>query len=317
MRPGGAKPGSTRAGHWLGDCEPPQLGPGKAPGPAARAQVIGWENIELISDRPLEVMLEDMARLKAEYPGRRGPLTGWPRGSRAAWRMLAPGLRAMAAVRAWMLGSGSYPRTPRSWKPSVKARVGAERQVQGRMQRPAVTKRGERAEALPGVQRCCIWITGVTHCSATAFFWCASRCAGRSCACRVLIASIMEEYDRPAWEQLIERCEAAGVDGFEINFSCPHGMPERRMGMAMGQDCELLKEVCGWINAKATVPVWAKMTPNITCAPGRPRRACLLHARRLALPTLPCTPLALCTHTGVRLAAGARSAARVVCCAPV
>lgn len=32
----------------------------------------------------------------------------------------------------------------------------------------------------------------------------------------------------------------------------------------MGQDCELLSEVTGWINAKATKPVWAKMTPNIT-----------------------------------------------------
>ena len=61
--------------------------------------------------------------------------------------------------------------------------------------------------------------------------------------CRILIASIMEEYDREAWEELIERCEEAGVDAFEINFSCPHGMPERKMGMAMGQDCQLL-EVC-------------------------------------------------------------------------
>jgi dihydropyrimidine dehydrogenase (NADP+) len=69
---------------------------------------------------------------------------------------------------------------------------------------------------------------------------------------------------RSAWEELIERCEEAGVDAFEINFSCPHGMPERKMGMAMGQDCELLGEVCQWINAKATKPVWAKMTPNIT-----------------------------------------------------
>ncbi|EFN50585.1 hypothetical protein CHLNCDRAFT_55724, partial [Chlorella variabilis] len=66
------------------------------------------------------------------------------------------------------------------------------------------------------------------------------------------------------WEELIERCQEAGVDAFEINFSCPHGMPERRMGMAMGQDCELLHEVCGWINAKSTIPVWAKMTPNVT-----------------------------------------------------
>ena len=36
------------------------------------------------------------------------------------------------------------------------------------------------------------------------------------------------------------------------------------MGMAMGQDPELLEEVCGWINGSATKPVWAKMTPNIT-----------------------------------------------------
>jgi len=51
----------------------------------------------------------------------------------------------------------------------------------------------------------------------------------------------MEEYNKDAWEELIERCEEAGVDAFEINFSCPHGMPERRMGMAMGQDCDLLE----------------------------------------------------------------------------
>ena len=37
-----------------------------------------------------------------------------------------------------------------------------------------------------------------------------------------------------------------------------------QMGMAMGQDPELLHEVCGWINGAAKVPVWAKMTPNIT-----------------------------------------------------
>ena len=51
----------------------------------------------------------------------------------------------------------------------------------------------------------------------------------------------MEEYNKAAWEELIARCEDAGVDAFEINFSCPHGMPERKMGMAMGQDCDLLQ----------------------------------------------------------------------------
>lgn len=81
---------------------------------------------------------------------------------------------------------------------------------------------------------------------------------------RILIASIMEEYEKSAWEELIDRVEQTGIDAIEVNFSCPHGMPERKMGAAVGQDCGLLEEVCGWINAKATVPVWAKMTPNIT-----------------------------------------------------
>ncbi|KAG5536062.1 hypothetical protein RHGRI_023747 [Rhododendron griersonianum] len=117
---------------------------------SAKGQIIGWENIELISDRPLETMLKEFKQLKEEYPD------------------------------------------------------------------------------------------------------------------RILIASIMEEYDKAAWEELIGRVEQTGVDAIEINFSCPHGMPERKMGAAVGQDCVLLEEVCGWINANATVPVWAKMTPNIT-----------------------------------------------------
>lgn len=80
----------------------------------------------------------------------------------------------------------------------------------------------------------------------------------------VLIASIMEEYTRDAWIEIVERCQDAGVDGFELNFSCPHGLPERKMGAAMGQDPEILFEVCGWVMAAAKKPVWAKMTPNIT-----------------------------------------------------
>ncbi|XP_019150765.1 PREDICTED: dihydropyrimidine dehydrogenase (NADP(+)), chloroplastic-like [Ipomoea nil] len=117
---------------------------------SARGEIIGWQNIELISDRPLETMLKEFKQLKEEYPD------------------------------------------------------------------------------------------------------------------RILIASIMEEYNKAAWEELIYRVEETGIDAIEINFSCPHGMPERKMGAAVGQDCELLEEVCGWINAIATVPVWAKMTPNVT-----------------------------------------------------
>src|SRR4029077_11994745 len=80
----------------------------------------------------------------------------------------------------------------------------------------------------------------------------------------VLIASIMEEYNKDAWVEIVERCEGAGVDSFELNFSCPHGLPERKMGAAMGENPEILEEVCGWVMAAAKKPVWAKMTPNVT-----------------------------------------------------
>ena len=80
----------------------------------------------------------------------------------------------------------------------------------------------------------------------------------------ILIASIMEEYNKDAWFEIVERCEDAGVDGFELNFSCPHGLPERKMGSAMGQDPEILLEVCDWVTSATKRPVWAKMTPNIT-----------------------------------------------------
>lgn len=79
-----------------------------------------------------------------------------------------------------------------------------------------------------------------------------------------LIASIMEEYNRDAWQRIVKEVQDTGVDAFELNLSCPHGLPERRMGSAMGQSPEITKEVVGWVKEVAKIPVWAKMTPNIT-----------------------------------------------------
>jgi dihydroorotate dehydrogenase subfamily 1 len=79
----------------------------------------------------------------------------------------------------------------------------------------------------------------------------------------VLVASIMEEHRREAWHEIVRRVEETGVDAFELNLSCPHGLPERKMGMAMGEDPALVEEVCGWVEEVATIPVWAKMTPNV------------------------------------------------------
>lgn len=81
---------------------------------------------------------------------------------------------------------------------------------------------------------------------------------------KMLIGSIMEEYSKDAWQEITERTQATGVDALELNLSCPHGLPERKMGAAMGQDCSIVEEVTGWVKEVATIPVWAKMTPNVT-----------------------------------------------------
>lgn len=81
----------------------------------------------------------------------------------------------------------------------------------------------------------------------------------------------MEQYDKDRWQELTRRIAECGVDGFECNFSCPHGHPERNMGAAMGQDPAMVEEVTGWVVEATDKPVWAKMTPNIgdICAPAR------------------------------------------------
>jgi len=51
----------------------------------------------------------------------------------------------------------------------------------------------------------------------------------------MLIASIMEEYEKGRWQELTRMVQDTGCDAFELNFSCPHGMTERKMGSEMGE----------------------------------------------------------------------------------
>jgi dihydropyrimidine dehydrogenase (NADP+)/dihydropyrimidine dehydrogenase (NAD+) subunit PreA len=87
---------------------------------------------------------------------------------------------------------------------------------------------------------------------------------------KILIASIMEDHSKGPWQEIVGKCQDVGVDAFELNLSCPHGLPEMGRGMAMGQNPEIVEEVCGWVMEVAKVPVWAKMTPNVgnICEPG-------------------------------------------------
>ncbi len=78
-----------------------------------------------------------------------------------------------------------------------------------------------------------------------------------------VIASIMVE-SRKEWHQIVKDVENAGVDGVELNFGCPHGMCERGMGSAVGQEPEVLKLIVEWVREVAKVPVITKLSPNIS-----------------------------------------------------
>ena len=58
--------------------------------------------------------------------------------------------------------------------------------------------------------------------------------------------------------------QKAGADALELNLSCPHGMGEKGMGLACGQDPELVLNICRWVRAAVKIPFFAKLTPNVT-----------------------------------------------------
>lgn len=78
-----------------------------------------------------------------------------------------------------------------------------------------------------------------------------------------VIASLMVET-REEWKQIIKDVENAGADGIELNFGCPHGMCERGMGSAVGQEPAVLETIVKWVMEAANIPVITKLTPNIS-----------------------------------------------------
>ncbi|KIH60631.1 dihydroorotate oxidase [Ancylostoma duodenale] len=118
---------------------------------------------------------------------------------------------------------------------------------------------------------------------------------------KVIVASIMCTYNKEDWVLLAKQCEDAGADILELNLSCPHGMGEKGisddpylheytrqiinshylkravssldailqayflgMGLACGQDPDIVRTICSWISKTVKIPFFPKMTPNIT-----------------------------------------------------
>ena len=80
---------------------------------------------------------------------------------------------------------------------------------------------------------------------------------------RAMIVSLMADNDKKSWHELIKKAEDTGAHGLELNFGCPHGMTERGMGAAVGQDPGIAKMVVEWVMEVATIPVITKLTPNV------------------------------------------------------
>ena len=80
----------------------------------------------------------------------------------------------------------------------------------------------------------------------------------------ILIASMMAEVSKEQWQKMAVSLQEAGADALELNFSCPHGMPEKGLGSAIGQDEELTRLITSWVKSVVSIPVIVKLTPNVT-----------------------------------------------------
>lgn len=78
-----------------------------------------------------------------------------------------------------------------------------------------------------------------------------------------IIVSLMVET-REEWQDIIKRSIDAGADGLELNFGCPHGMCERGMGSAVGQEPKVNEEITSWAVDYSSIPVLVKLTPNVS-----------------------------------------------------
>jgi dihydropyrimidine dehydrogenase (NAD+) subunit PreA len=81
---------------------------------------------------------------------------------------------------------------------------------------------------------------------------------------KVQIASIMAPVIKEEWQKLVLTFNNSEVDAFELNFSCPHGMPEKGIGMAIGTDPEISAKITKWVMEVAKKPVFVKLSPNVT-----------------------------------------------------
>ncbi len=80
----------------------------------------------------------------------------------------------------------------------------------------------------------------------------------------VVVASIMSSPEPEGWTALAETLTQTGVNALELNVSCPHGSPEKHMGAFIGQNPELVERVTKAARKGTDLPIFVKLTPNVT-----------------------------------------------------
>ncbi|MCG8694200.1 MAG: NAD-dependent dihydropyrimidine dehydrogenase subunit PreA, partial [Minwuiales bacterium] len=92
---------------------------------------------------------------------------------------------------------------------------------------------------------------------------------------RAVVVSLMVPCEENCWTEILPKVEETGADGIELNFGCPHGMSERGMGSAVGQVPDYIEMVTRWCKSHTRMPVFVKLTPNVTniLAPARAAKA--------------------------------------------
>ena len=78
---------------------------------------------------------------------------------------------------------------------------------------------------------------------------------------KFILASIMGQNEAE-WGELARLCQENGADAVELNFSCPN-MAEGGLGSDIGQVPELVERFTASAKRGCTIPVLAKLTPNV------------------------------------------------------
>ena len=81
---------------------------------------------------------------------------------------------------------------------------------------------------------------------------------------RPIIASIAGGGNPHEWQEIVRRVEPYGINGYEINVSCPNVGGKEKGEDKAEQDTKAMVLAVGWVKEATERPVIVKLTPNVT-----------------------------------------------------